>query len=90
MRCGRLISLQEINGRERHGLRGPHVPRHPVGSESDRDDEEWQPARILVEKPEFGPTERQYGVTVLRELAEPEDGGFGWGYNGGGTSAAAG
>ncbi|MGX1025473.1 hypothetical protein RKD37_000088 [Streptomyces ambofaciens] len=50
--------------------------------------EEWQPARILVEKPEFGPTERQY-VTVLRELTEPGTGGFGWGYNGGGTSAAA-
>ncbi|MEV8057148.1 hypothetical protein AB0P37_11615 [Streptomyces antimycoticus] len=60
------------------------------GPETDRgDEEEWKPARILVEKPEFGPTERQYGVTVLRELAEPEAGGFGWGYNGGGTSAAA-
>ncbi|MFB7739506.1 hypothetical protein ACFC08_35200 [Streptomyces sp. NPDC056112] len=59
------------------------------GPESNRsDEEEWQPARILVEKPEFGPTERQ-DVTVLRELAEPETGGFGWGYNGGGTSAAA-
>ena len=59
------------------------------GPESDRgDEEEWKPARILVEKPEFGPTERQ-DVTVLRELAEPEAGGFGWGYNGGGTSAAA-
>ncbi|WP_331736674.1 hypothetical protein OG426_55145 (plasmid) [Streptomyces canus] len=52
------------------------------------DEAEWQPARILVENPEFGPTERQ-DVTVLRELAEPEAGGFGWGYNGGGTSAAA-
>ncbi|MFS0696747.1 hypothetical protein [Streptomyces nitrosporeus] len=50
---------------------------------------EWHPARLLVEVPEFGPTERQYGITVLRELAEPEGGGFGWGYNGGGTSAAA-
>jgi hypothetical protein len=60
------------------------------GPETDRDDEEkWRPARILVEKPEFGPTERQYGVTVLRELGEPKAGGFGWGYNGGGTSAAA-
>lgn len=59
------------------------------GPESDRgDEEEWTPARILVEKPEFGPTERQ-DVTVLRELAEPKAGGFGWGYNGGGTSAAA-
>ncbi|KOU48723.1 hypothetical protein ADK56_21235 [Streptomyces sp. MMG1522] len=53
------------------------------------EEEEWRPARILVEKPEFGPTERTYGVTVLRELAEPEGGGFGWGYNGGSTSAAA-
>ncbi|MCG7527187.1 hypothetical protein MHW47_22410 [Streptomyces sp. OfavH-34-F] len=49
---------------------------------------ERHPARLLVEVPEFGPTERQYGITVLRELAEPEGGGFGWGYNGGGTSAA--
>ncbi|MFF2810353.1 hypothetical protein ACFVT2_24930 [Streptomyces sp. NPDC058000] len=53
-----------------------------------RDEEEWQPARILVEEPEFGPTQRQ-NVTVLRELAEPEESGFGWGYNGGGTSVAA-
>ncbi|MDQ8707570.1 hypothetical protein RCO28_34630 [Streptomyces sp. LHD-70] len=60
------------------------------GPETDRgDDEEWKPARILVEEPEFGPTQRQMGVTVLRELAEPEASGFGWGYNGGGTSAAA-
>ncbi|WP_030390781.1 hypothetical protein [Streptomyces sp. NRRL S-241] len=59
------------------------------GPESNRSDEEgWQPARILVEEVEFGPTERQ-GVKVLRELAEAEHGGFGWGYNGGGTSAAA-
>ncbi|MFD8992261.1 hypothetical protein ACFVZ4_29970 [Streptomyces goshikiensis] len=59
------------------------------GPESNRSDEKkWQPARILVEEAEFGPTERQ-DVTVLRELAEPEHGGFGWGYNGGGTSAAA-
>ncbi|MGQ4465258.1 hypothetical protein ACN6LC_004659 [Streptomyces violaceoruber] len=59
------------------------------GPASDSSDaEEWQPARILVEEPEFGPTERQ-DVTVLRELTEPETGGFGWGYNGGGTSAAA-
>ncbi|MFH8534955.1 hypothetical protein ACH4GE_42075 [Streptomyces tendae] len=59
------------------------------GPESDSSDaEEWQPARVPVEKPEFGPTERQ-DVTVLRELTEPETGGFGWGYNGGGTSAAA-
>ncbi|MFE3995003.1 hypothetical protein ACFXPW_25400 [Streptomyces goshikiensis] len=59
------------------------------GPESNGSDEaEWQPARILVEETEFGPTERQ-GVKVLRELAEPEHGGFGWGYNGGGTSAAA-
>ncbi|MFZ3562715.1 hypothetical protein ACOKM5_43035 [Streptomyces sp. BH097] len=64
-----------------HGIR--------VGPESERgDDEKWEPARILVEKPEFGPTQRQ-SVTLLRELAEPEDRGFGWGYNGGGTSVAA-
>ncbi|MFF7764213.1 hypothetical protein [Streptomyces griseorubiginosus] len=66
-----------------HGIQdGPETGR--------ADAEEWHPARILVEKPEFGPTERQLGVTVLRELAEPKNSGFGWGYNGGGTSAAAG
>lgn len=60
------------------------------GPETDRSDgEEWKPARILVEKPEFGPTERQYELTVLRELAEPENRGLGWGYNGGGTSVTA-
>ncbi|MFP8886774.1 DUF6166 domain-containing protein [Streptomyces mangrovi] len=59
------------------------------GPESNGNGEEkWQPARILVEKPEFGPTQRA-NVRVLRELPEPEDSGFGWGYNGGGTSAAA-
>lgn len=59
------------------------------GPSNGNDEGEWQPARILVEKPEFGPTEREK-VDMLRELAEPETGGFGWGYNGGGTSAAAG
>ncbi|MFE3864768.1 hypothetical protein ACFXPT_30595 [Streptomyces goshikiensis] len=59
------------------------------GPESSTDlDAEWQPARLLVEKPEFGPTQRE-NVQVLRELPEPNDGGFGWGYNGGGTSRAA-
>ncbi|MFD7282424.1 DUF6166 domain-containing protein [Streptomyces sp. NPDC059862] len=59
------------------------------GPETDAPDEkEWQPARILVEEVEFGPTERQ-NVRVLRELVEPENGGFGWGYNGAGTSNAA-
>ncbi|MEU0374923.1 hypothetical protein ABZ070_32940 [Streptomyces sp. NPDC006283] len=56
------------------------------------DEDEWQPARLLVERPKPGPTERQ-NVTVLRELkAKDEDelGGDGWGYNGGGTSRAAG
>ncbi|GGN45840.1 DUF6166 domain-containing protein [Streptomyces fuscichromogenes] len=76
--------------RGQHGVRGLHLPRGiQDGPETGRSDEEWQPARILVEKPEFGPTERQQGTTVLRELAEPENSGFGWGYNGGGTSAAA-
>ncbi|MCX4734379.1 hypothetical protein [Streptomyces sp. NBC_01363] len=64
-----------------HGIQdGPETVRG--------DGEEWQPARILVETPEFGPTERQT-LTVLRELPEPEGGGFGWGYNGAGTSNAA-
>ncbi|MFH8642344.1 hypothetical protein [Streptomyces goshikiensis] len=49
------------------------------------------PARLLVESPEDGPTQR-LSVQVLRELkAKDEDrlGGFGWGYNGSGTSRAA-
>jgi hypothetical protein len=45
-------------------------------------------ARIVVEDVEFGPTERK-DVRVLRELAAPQYGGFGWGYNGAGTSYAA-
>ncbi|GAA2614254.1 hypothetical protein SMC26_24130 [Actinomadura fulvescens] len=46
---------------------------------------------IDVELAEFGPTERT-GVYVLRTLEESAEVGgnrFGWGYNGGGTSAAA-
>lgn len=45
--------------------------------------------RIEVERPVSGPTERA-SVSVLHELrpADPH-GGFGWGYNGGGTSRAA-
>ncbi|MFC8015442.1 hypothetical protein [Streptomyces cinereoruber] len=61
-----------------HGIQG-------AGSNEDG----WQPARLLVEKPEFGPTQRE-NVKVLRELPEPEDsGGFGWGYDGTGTSHTA-
>jgi hypothetical protein len=55
------------------------------------DDEDWQPARLLVEQPADGPTQRAT-AKVLRELkAKDEDelGGFGWGYNGSGTSRAA-
>jgi hypothetical protein len=52
---------------------------------------EWEEARVFVERPEFGPTGRE-DVEVLAELV-PHDadqgGGFGWGYNGGGTSRAA-
>jgi hypothetical protein len=60
------------------------------GPESGKGDEEdWQPARILVEKPEDGPTQRKR-VKVLRVLApQDDDAGFGWGYNGHGTSRAA-
>lgn len=51
--------------------------------------EEGVPPRILVESAEPGPTERQ-NAKIFRELAASEDsGGFGWGYNGGGTSQAA-
>ncbi|MFE4415137.1 hypothetical protein [Streptomyces sp. NPDC056821] len=63
-----------------HGIQG-------VGD----DEDEWQPARLLVEKPEDSPTQRE-NVTVLHELVAKdadELGGFGWGYNGGGTSRAA-
>ncbi|CAC36593.1 hypothetical protein PV411_30680 [Streptomyces sp. NRRL_B-16638] len=50
------------------------------GPASDSSDtEESQPARILVEKPEFGAPSRQ-AVTVLRELTEPETSGFHWSY----------
>ena len=55
------------------------------GPERNRSDEAgWQPARLLVAQPEFGPTGQQ-GVTVLREPGEPESGGFGWGCHGGGV-----
>jgi hypothetical protein len=49
---------------------------------------EWQPARILVEVAKDGPTERT-SAALLRELPELLDGGFGWSYNGSGTSRAA-
>ena len=46
-------------------------------------------ARILVEEVEWGPTERE-DVTVLRELVpQPDEGGFLWGYTGGGPTRAA-
>lgn len=50
----------------------------------------WKPgeeARLLVETPEDGPTEREHHLVVLRELRH--DMGFGWGYDGSGTSRAA-
>lgn len=66
------------------------IQHGPESRESRRSSgEERQRTRILVEIPEFGPTERQ-DVTVLRELAHPKASGSGWGYNGSGTSAAAG
>jgi hypothetical protein len=45
-------------------------------------------AHILVEQIAFGPTERQ-GVAVLREIPEPQHGGFLWGYVGGSPTRAA-
>lgn len=67
----------------------------PYGEENDRvyhgvrgDDAAGFTKRLLVERPAEGPTERQ-SVTVLWELPEPSDGGFGWGYDGVGTSRAA-
>lgn len=62
-----------------HGIQG-------VGG----DQEQRLPARLLVEKPEDGPTQRR-NVTVLRDLKvkDRELGGFGWGYNGSGTSRTA-
>jgi hypothetical protein len=59
------------------------------GTKAARDDEpEWGPVRIIVECPEVGPTERE-DVKVPRELRPPSHKGFGWGYNGHGTSYAA-
>ncbi|MFJ8932040.1 DUF6166 domain-containing protein [Streptomyces sp. NPDC102364] len=67
-----------------HGIQTSPESLPPAGEQGDR-------PRIFVEKPEFGPTERLLGVTVLRELAQPPKGrGFSWGYNGSGPSAAAG
>jgi hypothetical protein len=56
-------------------------------------DDDVENDRIDIELAEYGPTERA-GVYVLETLYEnphpPLDGyQFGWGYNGGGTSAAA-
>ncbi|MYW00211.1 DUF6166 domain-containing protein [Streptomyces sp. SID3343] len=45
-------------------------------------------AHVLVEEAMTGPTER-VGVKVLRELRGTETSGYGWGYNGTGTSNAA-
>lgn len=52
--------------------------------------------RIYVESSEYGPTEReiaeQKGRLLIRELHTPDEehgAGFGWGYNGGGTSRTA-
>jgi hypothetical protein len=65
-----------------HGLQfGPEKQRN-------QPDEAWEPGRIWVEEPEFGPMERQ-DVTVLRELESGPYGDFAWGYNGNGTSRAA-
>ena len=67
-----------------HGIQ--NGPENPA-----REDEERQAPSIFVEKPKFGPTERR-DAGVLYEL-RPKDperlGGFGWGYNGSGTSRAA-
>ncbi|MFD7161294.1 DUF6166 domain-containing protein [Kribbella sp. NPDC059898] len=50
----------------------------------------YELSRIEAEMPATGPTERE-SVTVLYELfpTNGDGGGFGWGYNGGGTSRAA-
>jgi hypothetical protein len=52
------------------------------------DDGGWGPRHLQIELTAFGPTERET-VTVLRTEHELDAGGFGWGYNGGGTSRAA-
>lgn len=72
----------EDSDRTYHGVEA--APRR--GSKGD--EPEWQPARIIVEYPETGPTEREH-VTVLRELRPPDYGDFGWGYNGHGTTYSA-
>ncbi|MEV0649907.1 DUF6166 domain-containing protein [Phytomonospora sp. NPDC050363] len=46
----------------------------------------YRSARILVETAEPGPTERER-ARLLRELVDED--GYGWGYNGSGTSNAA-
>jgi hypothetical protein len=55
-------------------------------------DDDAENDRIEIELAEYGPTERQ-SVYVLETLYEnptpPMARDFGWGYNGGGTSAAA-
>lgn len=62
---------------------------HGIAVSDDDEDGEWEPARLLVERPEKGPTQRQMNGTVLRELSNGEDSDFGWGHNGGGTSRTA-
>jgi hypothetical protein len=64
----------EEGDRVYHGVRGDKTTRSA--------------RRLLVEVPADGPTARQ-SVTVLGELREPDDGGFGWGHDGIGTSRAA-
>ena len=62
---------------------------HGIDGGEDDDDDDDDEAHILVEEMEWGPTERQ-DVTVLRELLpQPGEGGFLWGYTGGGPTRAA-
>lgn len=72
----------------RYGQTDKDRTYHGIQQGEGDNDQEWQPARLQVEQTQFGPTERQ-DAAVLRVLDEPDDGGFGWGYNGGGTSRAA-
>lgn len=76
-----------MSGRAREDDRTYHGIDHPDGQAA---------ARIFVEAAQYGPTEREIaqrdGRLCLWELHafdEERGGGFGWGYNGGGTSRAA-
>lgn len=58
------------------------------GTHNDASDDADQWFRLVVELSEYGPTQRKSSYQ-LRQLKPPRGTGFGWGYNGGGTSRTA-